>query len=88
MAILAYIFNLIDFGCTHRDSTSGFSVWLQIMSIFFVSAHLYNLISSLSIVAPLLWGFCVWSLFCYALRSALSSFAIISIWKRVIAALL
>ena len=35
-----------------------------------------------------LWEFCVWCLFCYAVLSALSSFAIISMRKERLVALL
>ena len=36
----------------------------------------------------LLWGFCVWSYFCYTVLGSLSCFAIILMGKRVLVALL
>ena len=49
-------------------------------------------VDKLFIVAPIvcggLWGFCVWSLFYYAVLSVLSSFAIILLRKRELVALL
>ena len=53
------------------------------MAVFFVVADLL-----FSVTPICLWGFCVWSLFCYALFNDLSSFAIIFMRKGVLVALL
>ena len=48
-----------------------------------------SVVDSLFIVASvILWEFCVWSLFCNAVFSVLSSFATISLRKRDLVALL
>ena len=58
-------------------------MWLRLLSVLRGAGSVVD--DSLSIVAAIvLWGFCtcVWSLFCCAVLSIVSSFALIFRWRR------
>ena len=61
------------------------SRWLGLLSVIRVGSVV---VDSLFIVAPIVCEGCVWSLFCCAVLSILSSFSIISLRKRELVALL
>ena len=53
--------------------------WFRLLSVLRMCFYCWSFIV-FSVAPSVCWGFCVWSFFCYAVLSALSSFLIMVVW--------